>query len=82
MRTEGAGKGDALRYGINWKQFGENYDSIFRKPKRRKKEHPGTKAFRELIESGSPPSVLALFELERKYGKFPFPCGMGNTIQQ
>lgn len=31
MRTEGAGKGDALRYGVDWKKYGENYDAIFRK---------------------------------------------------
>lgn len=37
MRTEGAGKGDALRYGVDWKKFGKNYDRVFRKPKRRKK---------------------------------------------
>lgn len=30
MRTEGAGKGDQIRQGVNWKQYGENYDAIFR----------------------------------------------------
>lgn len=34
MRTEGAGKGDALRYGVNWKTYGKEFDRIFRKKKR------------------------------------------------
>ena len=35
MRTEGAGKGDALRQGVDWKRFSANYDAIFRKRKRK-----------------------------------------------
>lgn len=37
MRTEGAGKGDALRYGVNWKKYGREFDRIFRKRKGKKK---------------------------------------------
>lgn len=35
MRGEGAGKGDALRYGVNWKKFGSEYERIFGKTSRK-----------------------------------------------
>jgi hypothetical protein len=38
MRSEGSGKGDQLRYGVDWKAYGENYDAIFGKKERRLKQ--------------------------------------------
>ena len=62
MRTEGAGKGDALRKGVNWKKFGENYDAIFRKKKRMKKEKRGRAELLAYYASGkSPVNILKGF---------------------
>jgi hypothetical protein len=45
-------------------------------------ESEGTKAFRELMDSGVPPSALAIVRLQIKYGDtIRFPKNMGETIQ-
>ena len=36
MRTEGAGKGDQLRYGVDWRKYGKNFDRVFRKRKQKR----------------------------------------------
>jgi hypothetical protein len=79
MRGSGAGKGDALRYGVDWKAYDANYDAIFRKPTKRR-EPKSAQEFRDLMESGQP-CALALIKLRMKHKKIVFPCDMGQAIR-
>jgi hypothetical protein len=66
MRSEGSGKGDQLRYGVDWKAYGSNYDAIFKKPLTQAMLNYYKKALLKEVETGSGVYLLSAKKATRK----------------